>query len=427
MGPMPLFPLMSSGPSDREILARMAVAAQKEVSSLAEQRKVHAAFAWFRAHEQEIQDWQLEVTGVASPPFGEENRSKWLAKQFEAAGLSDVHRDEIGNVIGTRPGTEGDVKYIALSAHIDTVFPPGTVVQPRRESDKLFGPGISDNASGIVALLALARAMHAAEIRNRAPIVFIGNVGEEGEGDLRGFRYIFGQEKWRDSIAQLIAVDGAGVDSIVAEALGSRRFEVRIEGPGGHSWTDFGLPNPIVIMAKVIDRFGRTQVPVVPKTTYNVGVISGGTSVNSIPQKATMRVDLRSTDALELDRLERELRETVEKTVVDAELESNSDRRLLQYTIDCVGNRPAADLPKDARLLQVVQAADAHLKNVSKIHRASTDANIPLSMGIEAVALGAGGMGGGAHTIQEWYDPRGRDLGLKRILLATLTLTGVAE
>jgi tripeptide aminopeptidase len=424
---MPLFTRIPSGADDRETLARMVAVAQKEVARLAELREVHAAFAWFRSHERELQDLQLEVTAIAAPPFGEERRGQWLAQQFEAVGLSDVHRDEVGNVFGTRAGTGTESKYVAVTAHIDTVFPPGTPIHVRREGDKLFGPGISDNSSGIIALLALAAAMRDSEIQNHAPVVFIGNVGEEGEGDLRGYRHIFGQEKWRESISQVIAIDGAGVDSIVAEALGSRRFEVTISGPGGHSWSDFGLPNPIVVLGRVIDRFSRTPIPVVPKTTFNVGVISGGTSVNSIPQSATMRVDLRSADAREIDRLEQELRSAVEQTVIQAEAESYSERRVLSYGIQCVGNRPAADLPLSARLLHVVQAVDAHLNNVAKIHRASTDANIPLSLGIEAVALGAGGMGGSAHTVQEWYDPRGRDLGLKRNLLATLTLTGVAE
>ena len=424
---MALFTRTPDGTRDREVLARLTAAAKKDVAALAEFRSLHKAFDWFRAHEREIQEIQLEVTSIPAPPFGEMPRSEWLETQFIAAGLADVHRDEVGNVIGTLPGTEPDAKVLALTAHIDTVFPRGTEIRVSRDGDKLLGPGISDNSSGIVALVAIAAAMRDADLRPGASIVFIGNVGEEGEGDLRGFRYIFGQQKWRESIAHVIAVDGAGVDSIVAEALGSRRFEVGIEGPGGHSWTDFGLPNPIIALARTIDRFARLQVPIVPKTTFNVGVISGGTSVNSIPQVATMRVDLRSTDSLELDRLERELHLAVEAAIAGVEAEYHWETGVLRPHIACVGNRPASDLPPDARLLHVIQAVDAHLKNPSRIHRASTDANIPLSLGIEAVALGAGGTGGGAHTIHEWYDPRGRDFGLKRILLATLALTGVAE
>ncbi len=424
---MALFTRNSSGSADRETLARLSAEAKAEVAGIAELRETHTAFAWFRAHERELQDKQLEVTSIPAPPFGEHERAQWLEAQFKSLGLADVHRDEIGNVFGTRRGSDAEAKAILLSAHIDTVFPPGTPIRVRREDDKLFGPGISDNASGIVAILAIAAAMLEAKVRTRAPIVFLGNVGEEGEGDLRGYRYIFSQEKWRDAFSQVIAVDGAGTDSIVAEALGSRRFEVSVHGPGGHSWTDFGLPNPIVILARAIEHFSRTPVPATPKTTFNVGVISGGTSVNSIPQSASMRVDLRSAEALEIDRLEKELRASVEHSVLAVEEELHSDRRLLTYNIECVGNRPAADLPLNARLLQAIKAVDSHLKNVSRIHRASTDANVPLSMGIEAVALGAGGSGGGAHTVHEWYDPRGRDLGLKRLLLITLALTGVAE
>ena len=398
---------------------------QQQVAHLAGQRRVHEAFAWFRSHAHELEELQLQVTSIAAPPWGEAPRSDWLKALFNELALSDVHQDEIGNVFGIRPGSDTSAPYIALSAHLDTVFPAGTEISVRRDGDKLYGPGISDNSSGIIALVAIAASMHAAVIPNRAPILFIGDVGEEGEGDLRGMRHIFQQPKWSATIASLVVLDGAGTDTIIAEGLGSRRYEVTIRGHGGHSWSDFGVANPIVGLARVIDRFTRTPVPATPKTTYNVGIISGGTSVNSIPESATMRVDTRSASVEELDRLERALHEAVDQVI--PELTGRKRQELLTAEVRVIGNRPAADLPVESQLLKTIRAVDAQLSNTARIHRASTDANVPLSLGREAIAIGAGGTGGGAHTIHEWYDPTGRDLGLKRILLLTLALSGVSD
>ena len=399
--------------------------AQQQVSRIAELRRVHDAFAWFRSHARELEDLQVEVTAIPAPPWGEAARSEWLAQRFAAVGLADVHRDELGNVIGIRPGADAGAPFIALSAHIDTVFPSGTPIVVRRDTDKLYGPGISDNSSGIVALLALASAMQSAGIANTAPLLFLGDVGEEGEGDLRGMRHIYQQPRWSATIASLVVLDGAGSDTIIAEGLGSRRYEVVVRGQGGHSWSDFGVANPIVALARIIDRFTRTPVPVSPKTTYNIGIINGGTSVNSIPESATMRVDTRSASVEELDRLERVLHEAVDHVI--PEITGRKKQELLTAEVRVIGNRPAADLPADSQLLKTIRAVDAQLGNTARIQRASTDANIPLSLGREAIAIGAGGSGGGAHTIHEWYDPAGRDLGLKRILLLTLALCGVAE
>jgi len=400
---------------------------RKEIARLAEMRAVHAAFAWFRVKERVISDLQMEVTGVPAPPFGEDERGEWLERKFRETGLQDVRRDEIGNVLGIREGVNPVFPLLAISAHIDTVFPAGTPIRVRREGDRLFGPGVSDNGAGISGMLALILGMNEAGLRTTAPLLFIGNVGEEGEGDLRGIRHIFAQEKWRERIGRLLVLDGAGTDSIVSQALGSRRFEVTVRGPGGHSWSDFGLPNPIVVLAQAIERFGRTPVPAHPKTTFNVGIIEGGTSINSIPERVTMRVDLRSAAGAEIDRLETALRTAMEETIAHSQGERRAGRPALGYEIRPIGSRPAAELPESARMMQVVRAVDDHLNIEATVHRASTDANIPLSMGIEAVAIGAGGTGGGAHTVHEWHDPAGRDLALKRILLTTLALAGVAE
>src|SRR5271165_3186317 len=381
---------------------------QQQVAHLAGQRRVHEAFAWFRSHARQMEDLQLEVTAIAAPPWGEAARSDWLKQRFTELLLSDVHQDEIGNVFGVRPGSDPKAPYIALSAHLDTVFPAGTQISVRRDGDKLFGPGVSDNSSGIVALLAIAAAMHAVAIPNCAPILFIGNVGEEGEGDLRGMRHIFQQPKWSARIASLVVLDGAGTDTIIAEGLGSRRYEVTIRGHGGHSWSDFGVANPIVGLARVIDRFTRTSVPATPKTTYNIGIISGGTSVNSIPESATMRVDTRSASVEELDKLERALHEAVDQVI--PEITGRKKQELLTAEVRIIGNRPAADLPADSPLLRMVRAVDAEIGIAARIQRASTDANVPLSLGRQAIAIGSGGSGGGAHTIHEWYDSSGRDL-----------------
>ncbi len=399
--------------------------AQQLVARVAELRKVHQAFAWFRSQARELEDLQMAVSGIPAPPWEEAERSEWLRARFAELNLANVHTDELGNVFAVRTGTDPKAPYIALSAHLDTVFPAGTNVEPRREAGKLYGPGISDNASGITALLAIAGAVCATEIATAAPVLFIGNVGEEGEGDLRGMRHIFQQPQWSQSIASLIALDGAGTDTIICEGLGSRRYELTVRGPGGHSWSDYGLPNPIVAMARVIERFARTAVPRTPKTTYNIGTIQGGTSVNSIPEFATIRVDTRSASVKELDRLERALHEAVEEIV--PQMTGRNKQEALTAEVQVIGNRPAADLAADAQLLKVIRAVDAQLSNTARIQRASTDANIPLSLGREAIAIGGGGKGGGAHTLAEWYDPTGRDLGLKRILLLTLALAGVVE
>lgn len=422
MGPGPPARVSSTELSFSE--SQSSRSAQQQVARVAELRNVHAAFAWFRSHARELEDLQLEVTSIAAPPWGEAARSAWLKARFSDLALTDVHQDELGNVFAIRPGANPNAPYIALSAHIDTVFPPGTPIEVRRDAGKLYGPGISDNSSGIIALLAIAGAMQAANLSNAAPVLFIGDVGEEGEGDLRGMRHIFQQPKWSASIASLVVIDGAGTDTIIAEGLGSRRYEVTVRGHGGHSWSDFGVASPIIALARIIDRFTRTPVPALPKTTYNIGMITGGTSVNSIPESATMKVDTRSASVEQLDRLERALHEAVDAVISDS---AGRKKPELAAEVRMIGNRPAADLPVDSQLLKTILAVDAQLAIASRIQRASTDANVPLSLGREAIAIGAGGSGGGAHTVGEWYDPAGRDLGLKRILLLVLALAGMAD
>jgi tripeptide aminopeptidase len=396
---------------------------QRELARIAALRAVHTAFERFRSQERQWREWQIELTQIPAPPFGEQDRAKWVEERFRAAGLTDVRTDEIGNVSGVRAGSDPTGQFLVISAHIDTVFPEGTNTKVRREGERLIGPGISDNSAGVTGMIAIADAINHAGVRTSAPLLFVANVGEEGEGDLRGMRHLFAQPQMRERIGSVLVMDGAGTDTIIAEGLGSRRFEVIVDGPGGHSWSDFGMPNPIVILSRVVDRFSQTSLPATPKTTANVGVIRGGTSVNSIPERASMRVDIRSASSGEIDRLERELRKAVAISIEQL-AGSNGGQHGVSAEIKVIGDRPAAELPKEARILEVVKAVDAHLQNSARVQRASTDANIPLSLGVEAVALGAGGTGGGAHTLHEWYEPAGRDLALKRILLSVLTLAG---
>src|SRR5215470_16777417 len=262
---------------------------QREVARLAASPEVRSAFNWFRTQEPQLLHWQMEMARIAAPPFGESARGAWLAERFREVGLDDVR--------------------------IDDVFPANTPLNIRQQGSRIYGPGVSDNGAGVAAMLAIAALLRAVRIRHALPFVFVGNVGEEGEGDLRGMRHIFATPRWKDSIAYSLVLDGAGADTIVAEALGSRRFEVIVRGPGGHSWSDFGAPNPIVILARAIEGFCQTPVSAVPKSTFNIGVIRGGTSVNSIPESASMRVDLRSTSTAELERLERSLRVCLDQSV----------------------------------------------------------------------------------------------------------------
>jgi tripeptide aminopeptidase len=404
---------------------------QQEIARLAAKPEIRAAFAWMRSEEPQFALWQLELARVPAPPFGEAARGEWLRTRFAELGLLDVHIDEVGNVFGLHPGISRHC--VTLSAHMDTVFPAGTPLNIRQQGSRLYGPGVSDNGAGLTALLAVAAALSACRISHSFPILFIGNVGEEGEGDLRGMRHIFADASRNSSVIYSLVLDGAGSDTIVAEALGSRRFEVIVRGPGGHSWSDFGAPNPIVVLARAIRSFTYTSVPITPKTTFNIGVIRGGTSVNSIPESASMRVDIRSTSTSEMERLERSLRQAIDQAI-EEESRASGMRGLpqkrpfgLSSEVVAIGNRPAGELDPGARILQAIRAVDAHLGNPAQVQRASTDANIPLSLGREAIAIGGGGTGGGAHTLQEWFDCSGRELGLKRVLLTLLALAGAIE
>src|SRR5260370_321215 len=420
-----------SPPPQRADIPDVTPTVQQEVARLAAAPEVRSAFNWFRTQEPQLAHWQMETARIRAASFGEGARGAWLAERFREVGLDDVRMDDVGIVFGIHPGFGR--RYVALSAHIDTVFPANTPLNIRQQGSRVFGAGGWDNGAGVTAMLAIAALLRSVRIRHALPLVFIGNVGEEGEGDLRGMRHIFSTPRWKDSIAYSVVLDGAGADTIVAEALGSRRFEVIVRGPGGHSWSDFGAPNPIVILAKAVETFTTTPVPTTPKTTFNIGVIRGGTSVNSIPESASMKVDIRSTSMAEMERLEQTLRLALNRAVEDetlaAEMRSSAQKRPSGVTCEVViiGSRPAGEIPYGALILQLIRALDAQPGHAGQLQRASTDANVPLSLGQEAIAIGGGGSGGGAHTLQEWFDGNGRELGLKRILLTLLALAGVGE
>ena len=392
-------------------------------SSLADQAQVRVALNWFAKNLKWIDDEQVKLTEIPAPSFQEEKRAEAVKGILAAEGLT-IHTDKIGNVIGELPGSN-EREVVLLTAHLDTVFPSGTEIKVRREGDRLVAPGISDNGTGLAGLLALARAMQAAKIKPRRTILFAANVGEEGEGNLRGMRALI--EAYRTKLRAVIVLDGSGTDHVTIKALASRRLEVVITGPGGHSWSDFGMPNPINALVRASVRFINTKVPATPRTTFNLGQIEGGTSVNSIPYEAKLKVDLRSENEDEIVRLESSLRDCVAAGVKD-EVDNARERSRgkLEWKVNQIGSRPGGELPADSSLWAALRAADEYVGNQSRVERSSTDANIPLSLGIEAIALGAGGNGGGAHSLQEWYEPAGRELGLKRVLLTVLGVAGLA-
>lgn len=394
---------------------------------------VQRALQWLTQNVDWVTAQQIRINETPAPPFGEAIRGGLMRRLLDGHGLR-LRTDEAGNIIGERPGADPR-NVVILSAHLDTVFSKSTNVAVRRElanngrnGERLIGAGLSDNAVGLAALLAIARAMNDARLRTGLTIVFAANVGEEGEGNLRGMRKLM--ETYKGRVRAVIAIDGAAIDHITAKALASKRIEVTVTGPGGHSWSDFGQPNPIHALARGVARFVRVRVPAEPRTTFNVGTVEGGTSVNSIPYSASVKVDMRSAAGGEIDKLEAALREAVQAGVDEenaAARERASRNGQLKVQFKVLGVRPGGELPENAPLLEAVRAADRYLNNRSRIERSSTDANVPLSMGVPAVSLGAGGRGGGSHSLEEWYEPTGREVGLKRILLTVLGVAGVRK
>ena len=397
-------------------------ARQANSATLVEDARVQAAFEWIKKNLTWIDEQQIKLTEIPAPSFQEEKRAKAVKEILAAEGLA-VHTDKLGNVIGELKGMN-EKEIILVTAHLDTVFPADTSVKVQREGQRMIAPGISDNGTGLAGLLALARALHVCGITPQRTILFGANVGEEGEGNLRGMRALI--DSYRPKLWAVIVLDGSSIDHVTTKALASRRMEVVITGPGGHSWSDFGMPNPINALIRGGQRFINSKVPVSPRTTFNLGQVEGGTSVNSIPHEAKLKVDLRSESEDEIVRLEIAFREAMGAGVKD-EMDNARDRSKgrLEWKINVIGSRPGGELGAESPLLAALRSADDYIGNQSRTERASTDANIPLSLGIDALAIGAGGNGGGAHSLQEWYEPAEREIGLKRALLTLLGVSGV--
>lgn len=389
------------------------------IALLAAQPGVHRAFRWLHLQEQRIRAWQREVVAIPAPPFGEAVRAAWFADRMRDLQLSDVTVDEEGNALGFLHPDDRTSPLVMLSAHLDTVFAAGTNLEIREEDTLMHAPGIADNGAGLAGLLAIAAALQAAAMDTGANVLFVANVGEEAEGNLRGMRHLFTRSSLGDRILGSIALEGAGIETVVTRGLGSRRFRVEITGPGGHAWTDAAVPNPIAALAAAITALLSQPIVARPRTTLNVGEIQGGTSVTSVPQSAQATFDIRSTEAEQMITLEVRLYRAVEDAVMAA---NRGNTQQLRATITLIGDRPAAGLRQGSRLLEAVHAVDRHLRLRTEERLGSTDANIPLALGRDAIAIGAGGTAGGIHTTHEWYDTRGRDMAMRRVLLVLLDL-----
>lgn len=380
---------------------------------------VARALRSFETNADAITEEQIRICSIPASPFGEQERAEYLSRKFTELGLSEVEIDEEGNCLGLLRGSSRSPLIVA-SAHLDTVFSKDTNFEVVRRANKLFAPGIADDGCGLVALLALAQAIQAEQIPLEGSILFVGTVGEEGEGNLRGVRHLFTKGRWAKQVDAFLSFDGPGVDRITNRALGSRRYRVEVSGPGGHSWGDFGLPNPVHAIGRAISRVAGYPAPKEPRTTFNVGRIEGGRSVNAIPSEAAMEVDLRSAAEAELQRLDAFFRRAVREAVD----EENAKRRvadpLLKLKVDLIGERPTGETPADSPLVELAIEATKLLNVEPRLDQASTDSNFPISLGIPAITLGAGGTSGSSHSLDEWYDPRRRELGLKRGLLVIL-------
>ncbi|MFK8042557.1 M20/M25/M40 family metallo-hydrolase [Congregibacter sp.] len=397
-----------------------------EMEALTTDSRVQAALDYVLTIEDQSRAELIELTEIPAPPFKEEIRAAHFAKMLRARGLKDVSIDGAGNVIGRRPGKSGD-KVVAYAAHLDTVFPEGTDVTVKFEGEKMVSPGIGDNTRGLVTLLEVISAFDSAGIETEADVLFIGNVGEEGLGDLRGVKYLFrdGAEK----IDTFIAVDGGNAERIVYGGVGSHRYRVTFRGPGGHSWGAFGLANPQHALGRAIalfDEHAPSVTSVGEKTSYNVGRIGGGTSINSIPFEAWMEIDMRSGNQGKLDDIDAVLQSAIQ-TALEQENEGRLDGPPLTVDVDRVGTRPAAKGDASSALVQRAMAATTALGVAPSLQISSTDSNLPISKGIPAVTMSRGGKSGKAHSLHEWWQPIDAHLGPQIGILTILAEAGLAD
>lgn len=364
----------------------------------------------------------IKITETPAPPFKETARAKLFADMLRAHGLKEVAIDEEGNVIGIRPGTDRGAKFLVVSAHLDTVFPEGTPIKVRREGDRLFAPGIGDDSLGLASILAWTRAMDAAGIRTRQPILFMGTVGEEGQGDLRGVRHFFTKGQYKDRVAGFLSVDNSNVRRVVNGAVGSRRYRLTFKGPGGHSYSAFGTVNPMVALADTIRGLYQIDVPADPKTTFAASVIGGGTSVNSIPESGWVEVDMRSVDPASLAALEKRMLTVVQNSVAAENKARSTSDGVISVDAKLIGDRPAGATSPSHALVQAALAANRAHGLEPYLDRSSTDSNIPMSLGVPSLTVGSGSGGGRTHSLDEYLDvPRepfveGLSVGLSLLL-----------
>jgi len=401
------------------------------VESIVSSLQFAEAVDFLRAdHDRFVEDL-IALTEIPAPPFMEGERAEAYLRMLQAHGLADVSMDAEGNVMGVRKGS-GSGSVLAVLAHLDTVFPEGTDVQVRREDTRLFAPGVADDTRGLAMILATIRALDHADIETQSDILFVGNVGEEGVGDLRGTKYLLMEGPYRDQIDQFVTIDGPGdIEgqwSILNAGVGSIRYRVTFRGPGGHSFGNFGLVNPAYAMANAMTSLAAISVPDAPKTTHNVGVVSGGTSVNSIPVEVSMEVDMRSESSSELHRLHELFLASIHEAVEAENARGSTEEGIIEVSPVLIGSRPVGATPENSRIAQVAAAAIEAFGLMPIFRSSSTDANIPMSLGIPAIGL-VPGQGWRAHSLEEWTDV---DLELtlqaESIVLATLLgLAGVAD
>ena len=405
----------------------------RRIAQVAEKTEIFQAQRWFAREKAWINDVHLQLCRVPAPTFFEQTRAEWFVKELTNLGWNAT-LDRAGNVLASfgEPPKPADAP-IVVSAHLDTVLSPGRPEDVFYAPDgRLMGPGTADNGSGLTALLALARVFaETADLYEVASsVLLVANVGEEGEGNLSGMRYLCRHHPQASRFKAFVVLDGPSSEHVTAQALASRRFEISFTGPGGHSWNDYGTPNPVHAVSEVITAFVReAEVRLAAdkrvRCSYNFGIVEGGSSVNSIPASARAKLDLRSEEPLVLDELSQLLTSCVERGLENGNRTARNAR--LNAKVRELGSRPGGRLPDNSPLLRTIQAVDSYLSVRSRIDCASTDANVPLSMGLPAISVGAGGQGGGAHTAQEWYSPEGREQGLRRILLLLAALQYSAE
>ena len=404
--------------------ATAAVSPEQVVSEIAADERVARAFRFFEERAEEITEEQAALCAIPSPPFGEEARAEYLAARLRQCGLAGARIDAEGNCVALRRGRAARPLAV-VSAHLDTVFPAGTNFTVRREGSRLLAPGIADDGCGLAALVALARALAESGIETEGSLLFVGTVGEEGEGNLRGARHLLTAGEWAGAVDFFLSLDGPGVERITHGAIGSRRYRVRFAGAGGHSWGDFGAANPVHALGRAVARLSAYPAPVRPRTSFNVGRVEGGTGVNVIAAEASMDVDLRSESPEELRRLDAFFRRAAREAAADENAARRGGTPPVELELKLIGDRPGGRTPPDSPLVLLSQAATRAVGYQPRLDTSSTDSNIAISLGVPAVTLGAGGASGSSHTTEEWYDPRGREHGLKRALLVALGAVGV--